>query len=313
MAISALELYKLFEKHPELQKSRISQIYRFDKKEVCFALNTEKGKKFVTFQIPNTILISEGKPLKDHKETGFGRFLRDNIAGKICSSFAQIRSERTICIDVNIYQIYIEMYGKGNMIVVQNGNIVMPLEKQEPRIVKEKPYEPDSSFDTFHATVEDIEKHKQSFSDTHNISKFCASCLGFGKGYAEALCEIINVDPEAELELIPTEKIHKGIQELLTKDITIKATFVEKKNTAYEKEVQRIKGIIAAQEKQLEKVKADSAKYNSIGEYIYNNYTTFQKLVDLYNEEKLTEAVKGLHNITYKKPYVEITVADTKE
>ena len=129
---SALDLYKWIKTQGELVKTaRISQIYRHDIMQLTFALHTKIGKQFLIIQPPRNLFLTQSQPGTDHKETGFGTFMRQNLKGVIIQDIKQIRSERILQIILSKGHMYIELFNKGNIIITDQDDVIQTiLQKQ---------------------------------------------------------------------------------------------------------------------------------------------------------------------------------------
>ncbi len=174
--ISSLELRRWVNKHKAIiETSRINQTYRLESNEVCFAIHTKESKKFIVVKMPNLIALTDTKPDKDAKETGFGSWLRNNLCGAIIKKVEQIDSERILHFKLQKAEdmdLYIEFFGKGNIIICQNNKVLISLEKQELKdrlIAKGEEYNPPKGFNTFEANEDEITFHIQN-SIQNNIT-----------------------------------------------------------------------------------------------------------------------------------------------
>ena len=117
--LSGMDICRWVHTYGELIKtSRINQIYRQGINQLCFALHTKEGKRFLVIIPPTCVLLTEKKPMTDHKETGFGRWMRSNLKGAIINDIYQVGSERIIALVLGKGTLYVELFGKGNLVFV---------------------------------------------------------------------------------------------------------------------------------------------------------------------------------------------------
>jgi len=327
MVISSVEIKQWINTNKKLiETSRITQIYRYNKKELVISLNTKEGKKFLTIQVPNTIFLTDFKPEGNHKDTGFGRWLRNNLKGHIIENIDQIRAERIVIIKTRFYIIYIELFGKGNITICDNENkILITIEKQEMKdrsIVKGGKYNLPESFDSFNSDEETIKsKIKECENETISISKFLATKMRLGGEIANNILTNLNIEDNNNINLIPIDKLKNEINKIIRKEIDINKlkSYYKKEETYSETElkIKKIQSIINAQKKNKEDVIKKSDNFSKQGEYIYNNYQFFEELKKAYDfaeknkkefTQQIIEKLKQKHNISeeiiFQKPKV---------
>jgi predicted ribosome quality control (RQC) complex YloA/Tae2 family protein len=329
MQYSAVNLHQWLTKHKALiDTSRISQIYRQGPNQVILTLHTKEGKKHLLVMIPEFILMLDEKPLAPHKDTGFGRWMRNNVKGCIIDTIEQITSERILKIQLRKgYTIYIELFNKGNLIVCDTENtIIMALQKiitRERSLVKGEKYELPESFDTFNATIKEIQEQIKAVPEDTTVSKFLASNMHLGGVVAKQICKEIEVEIDAPINTA-SEKLNQ-MQEAIMKIVKqpldtqkIEEEFVsqqsKKTSAGFNKKIGKIENILKQQTKTLKMIEQDSVMNTAQGEFIYSNYQFFQEFVDLYNKkEDVQEAIEALkqkhgitQTITYDKPNITV-------
>jgi predicted ribosome quality control (RQC) complex YloA/Tae2 family protein len=313
--ISSVELYRWMNTYGALIKTaRITQLYRTGKSELWWALHTKEGKKFLFTAPPEVISLTDEKQ-GEHKETGFGRWMRDNIKGAIIENITQVGSDRVLNITARrgpmIYDIFIELYAQGNIIVCLDKKILVCLEKRSD-VEKGKIYEPTKQFDSFHATDAEIEKHL-SDGEEMTASKALATQLGLGGAFAQEICTAIGVDEQAPKEVLLAKPLANEIKKILDKPTTLTSEkYIAKKEKVVEnKKLKKIQTIIEQQTKQKERMLKEIDEFTKVGEYIYNNYAFFEEAIQEYAKGEVhIETLKQKHGITtkitYKKPTLDI-------
>lgn len=314
--ISSVELYRWLHQHgPLIKTARISQIYRTGTFELWWALHTKEGKKFLLTTPPEIIALTDDKN-GEHKETGFGRWMRDNIKGAIIEEITQVRSERIIQISVRRgpgrYTIFIELFGQGNIIICENNTVLVCLEKR-PEVEKGSTYTTPEQFDSFHASNEEIYQ-KITEIEEMTASKAIATQLGFGGAFAQEICKKIGIDENTSKTSIIGTNIKKAITDILEQPTTLIPTmYFEKKEKIIEnKKLKKIQTILREQEKQKIIVMRDIEENTKIGELIYNNYRFFEEAISEYKKKnsidinKINEKYNIDASITYEKPFLKI-------
>lgn len=309
--ISAVELYRWMKTYGSLIKTaRITQVYRTGASELWWALHTKEGKKFLLTAPPEIIALSEDKG-GEHKETGFGRWMRNTIKGAIIEEIEQVRSERIIKLTIRkgpiFYDIFIELFSQGNIIVCQDQKIIICLEKRQD-IENGAIYDPSEKFDSFHSTDEEITAYIQTTEDM-TTSKTLATQLGLGGAFAQEICNKLGIAEDAPKKELFGKPIAAAIQEILSQETTITPIqYLSKKEKVVEnKKLKKIQVILEQQEKQKKQVLKSVDELTAAGEFIYNNYGFFEEAIQEYKKNMLdVETLKKKHTITatisYEKP-----------
>ena len=323
---SALDLCKWIGTHKEIiESARISQVYRQDIMQVTFALHTKEGKRFLVITPPRNLFLTQSQPATEHKETGFGTFLRQHLKGAIIQKIEQIRSERILVCRLSKGNIFIELFNKGNIIITDTeNNIVSILQKQiykERELKKGELYETPISFDALHETKEAFLAHIDLHKDLESISLFLATRCGLGGKNAEKICEYASCSPLEKVTAIDPAIIFEAFKRLLSEKESFRYLeeeyFEQEKERLHKgvsKEIQKIQIILEQQKKTLSETEKEITKQSRYGEYIYENYMFFEELKDAYLKNTLTqEALINLkkkydikENIQYNKPNVTI-------
>lgn len=323
---SALDVYKWINTQGQLvQTARITQIYRHDIMQLTFALHTTQGKQFLILQPPRNLFLTQSQPGTNHKETGFGTFMRQNLKGVIIQKVEQIRSERTIAFRLPRGNIYLELFNKGNVIVTDEKNIIQSiLQKQvykDRELKKGEVYDTPTSFDTLHASKEEFIAHMELHKDLDSLSLFFATRCGLGGKNAEIVCEKLGVDPQVKVTDVDAEEAYNKFQELINEEanfLDVEKEYFEGEeaevNEGVSKEIQKMDKIIEKQKSTLEQIDKNVEVNQKFGEFIYENYQFFEEAKTLYLKNELTQEtldqLKAKHNIdkkmTYKKPEIDI-------
>lgn len=321
---SALDVYKWISTQGELVKTaRISQIYRHDIMQITLALHTKEGKRFLVIQPPRNLFLTQSQPGTDHKETGFGTYMRQNLKGVIIKDIIQIRSERILQFKLPRGNLYIELFNKGNIIITNEDNIIESiLQKQiykDRELKKGEVYNTPTSFDTLHANKAEFTAHMDLHKDLESISLFFATRCGLGGKNAEIVCKKMGISPDTTMPEVDQDLAYEKFQELLNEETSFedveKEYFEGEKEevqSGVSKEILKIDKIIQAQKKTLEDNEKKAEKNNQMGEFIYENYQFFEEAKVLYQNNELTnETLQELakkygvtKKMTYKKPEI---------
>ncbi len=215
-SISSLELAALVNELQVLVKGKIAGIYQFDK-EFLFQLHLQdQGKQFLRL-VPGKFLCLTKKKESAAIPTEFCRQLRRHLEGGILKSLSQKESERIVVMDVEKkekYQVIIELFSKGNLVVTDKEyRILLLLEQQEwkDRTIKRggKYHFPKPGADWKALTEAELSALLQR-SEKRNLVTALATDLGLGGLYAEELCAVAGVDKNT----IPAALISSDVKSL---------------------------------------------------------------------------------------------------
>lgn len=225
--LSSIELKYLLDEFSQLVDGKIDKIYQPGKQDVLFSFHIPRiGKKMLRISLPGMIWLTAVKPEMPIKIYGFCSLLRKQLSSARLRKIEQISSERIIKLEFetkeNKYDIIIELFGQGNIILIQNNKILMPLsiQKWKDRIIKkgEEYTAPSREHNPFNISYVKFKKLIQNSKDT--ISKTLAVELGIGGIYAAELCLRTNIKKtEKKINEAEIKKLHKTLNSLLTQKI----------------------------------------------------------------------------------------------
>jgi predicted ribosome quality control (RQC) complex YloA/Tae2 family protein len=310
--LSYLEIMKVLEEMQDFVGGKIDQVYMPAKKEVLLQLHIPNiGKKIIRILVPNFMYLTTYKP-EGQFPPGYCVFLRKKIKNARIKSIKQIPNERIVVIELTTkdatYELFIELFLKGNVILCEDKKIISPLENQKWRDR------------TIRGGVEYIYTKNESMSLIEELSiplvKYLATEMNLGGKYSEEICKRADVDKNAKkLSKEDVSKIEKEIKKLTTskpkgyvykqgnnlKAITpvemkiyseleveqfdsynealnsvhteVQKTKVEKAKTSKsDLKKKKYETIISAQGKQLNSIHKKIEDSTKKGEAIYNNY-----------------------------------------
>lgn len=289
--LSSLDLHFLARELKALEGSRIDKIYQPEKEIIVFSFHkANEGKKFLKMNIGQSIHLMEAK--EDYGETlGFGMFLRKHLDGYFLDEIRQIEPERIIRFDFRIKDekktLYAEMFGKGNIILCNEHNIILnALEHHDFRERSVKPKlkytYPMMNYNIFELKETDlINLFKNSKKETVIVS--LATELGLGGLYSEETCLLSNIDKNIN----PKNINEKQILSILNSIKKIISHKIEPK-------------IISENEKVIDFVPFDFGFYSDV-KYDKKDFASFNEAVQYFysqfKEEKESEYDKKLKSL----------------
>jgi len=218
--LSSLDLHFLVKELKILEDSRIDKIYQAEKEIITFSFyKSNSGKKLLKINIGKCMHLVEGK--EEFGETlGFGMFLRKHLDGVFLSEISQLEPERIIKFDFKIKEeiktLYVELFGKGNMILCNENNVILnALEHHDFRERSIKPKlkytYPIMNYNLFRLEEKDLNSIFNN-SKKESVVISLATELGLGGLYSEEVCLLSNIDKNT----IPKNTNENQIKSILT-------------------------------------------------------------------------------------------------
>jgi predicted ribosome quality control (RQC) complex YloA/Tae2 family protein len=335
---SGLDLHYLIRELQCIVDGKIEKIYQFDKREFIFRIYTPSGKKHLRINLDGMIHLTNKNYVGPKTPPGYVTFLRKYLTNTRIRKVYQKGLERLLVLEIETktekYELIFEIFNPGNVILVKEGIIIHPLEMQtfKTRAIKSKTnYEfPPSQTNVKDLTVKEIEELLSQSEET--IGKFLATGLSLGGLFSDEIIlrAKINKDSKAKENKALAKKIKEFLEEPINAFVanesafpiqleTIKPeekykTFSEALDTFYivkeqtKKDVKVVKNkfgsIILAQEKRVRQLEKEADEAQKQGEFIYERYQDFKKLLDTINELKKTKSLIEIEEILKQNKFV---------
>lgn len=186
ISINAVEIRYLVKELQPWVGSYIDNIYQYSRQHLLFQLR--KGKKAYLNIFPNVAWLSRTKQEAPKKVGGFCAQLRKLVNNRRIESIEQAGSERIIFLQLKNARLYIELFGKGNIIYVEDiiKAAQFSITYKNRTIAIGQPYEPPQRTNLYELTTLHL--------GNEPVSKTLAN-LGLGRQYAEEVCLRANVKP----------------------------------------------------------------------------------------------------------------------
>jgi len=321
--ITALDLHYLL-KEWNLEKAKVDQIYQPSKDVLIRFHIPNQGKKIMRIT-KHSIFLTDFKE-EQGLPKGFCMALRKHIKGARLRSIEQVGLERVLKLTLekeHSFTMYIELFGKGNIILTSEDKTITSLNK-----LHETPYVvPRKDINTKEMTLPEF---KQLLKDQEEqIVKVLARDLGLSGFYAElALGDEDKKRPANEYSAKEATKLYEQIQSLFTKELApslykkrvipfatessipiektfgeaiaheITKTLIEEQEkrdfAAYYREEEKIHNIIKVQEQTIKKLESQAEKNQRKGELIYEQYAQLRTLLDNLTKAKETHTWKEI-------------------
>jgi predicted ribosome quality control (RQC) complex YloA/Tae2 family protein len=200
--LSAIELHYLIEEMKLVSNSKVDKIYQPKKEEILFQLHkTGIGKNII--RIPGKFMhLTEHKSESPQTPYGFCTYLRKKLSNSILKEVRQIGSERIAELLFETKEkkmrIVVELFGTGNIILVDDKNMIMsPMVTQkfkEREVASGKEYSyPKRDHNLFEMDESEFRETLKR-SGQEYIVKALATDLGIGGIYSEEICLVSKID-----------------------------------------------------------------------------------------------------------------------
>jgi len=199
--LSSLDMHFLLKELKSLEKSRVDKIYNHDKEEIYIQFyKSGAGKLILRIILGKSIFLTKTKT-SDEKPSHFCTMLRKHLENKTLVSIEQVDPERILKFSFKSKEetrsLYLEIFGKGNLILCKEEYIIESLIKHKFRdrtiLPKEKYKHPEMQYNIFDMTENDLrELFKNSNKDI--IVTALAIELGLGGILSEEVCLLSKLD-----------------------------------------------------------------------------------------------------------------------
>lgn len=225
--LSSLEIHYLVKELQILIDSKIDKIYHSSKTELILNFHSAKsGKQSLYINTPQTIYLTTYSP-ESKNPSEFCMFLRKHLNNTRLRKIQQLESERIIELTLESketkYELIIEMFAKGNIILNKNSIILSAINYQKFKDRTIRPnieyIYPKKEFNFLNLKLKDI-KELLKKSDKESLVKCLAMDLGLGGVYAEEACYLAKLDKNlksSELNRKKAEDLLKAINQLINK------------------------------------------------------------------------------------------------
>lgn len=180
---------------------RVDKAYQPSPRHVVLAIrNPQGGKEFLHFRVGEWVYLSKSAGEMPKEPSDFAMMLRKRITNATVSAIRQQGFDRIVVIELGKgdgYQLIMELFGKGNMILVSKGMIVQPLTSRTWRhrdVRARHPFEfPPAIGDPSSLDVPSLQAVlSKSGSD---LVRTMATKLNLGGSYSEEVCRRADLAP----------------------------------------------------------------------------------------------------------------------
>ncbi|MFB6190113.1 MAG: ribosome rescue protein RqcH [Candidatus Nanohaloarchaea archaeon] len=212
MELTGLDLSALMQELEQLEEGFIQKVYQRED-ELTLEIYVPGEDKERLILGPSYAFISNYKRENPERPPGFCMELRKHL-GRV-DSIEQRGFDRILEIESGEHTLVVEMFGKGNAVLLQGEKVIGALRQEEyaeRAVVVGKKYQPPEP-------TEDPRDMEDYFQDLEgDLVRQLASGLSLGGTYAEEICERAEVEKEADIEDLDEEErdaVYRAIDEIL--------------------------------------------------------------------------------------------------
>ena len=208
-----------------LEDAHLDKIYQWGAGNVLFRINTKDGKKDLFFQDKKWLYLAPDRPDTPVTPTSFATFLRKYLTNARIGKTTQAGFDRIILMEVfkaeGGYQLIFELFGGGNVLLVQDGRIVNCLTQRtfrdritrpgEPYVMPQERFNPLTADEKQFATV-----FRSSAGDT---VRTLATVNNLGGQYAEEVCLRAGIAKNTLVKDVTDDavaKIYEALEDIVT-------------------------------------------------------------------------------------------------
>jgi len=217
---SAVEILYLASELQKLIKARLSQIYQQGRKGLILQFYmTGKGRAMLKVRVPYACYVASEK--EQSAAAGFCSLLRKKLNNSTLKALSQPGFERILQLDFSsknsLFSLFLELFSKGNIILVHEGKILAVAEKQAwstREMAAGRPYKlPPAVADPRAFSDEQLLQMLKSTNKT-DLVRFFALELSLGGLYAEELCLLSGLNKKTAPATVTSASAQKILQSL---------------------------------------------------------------------------------------------------
>ncbi|MBW2999833.1 NFACT family protein [Candidatus Woesearchaeota archaeon] len=213
--LTSIELSYVVKELQFLVGGKIDKIYQPEKKELVLRFHvTSKGKQILRILPGKYLYLTEHKRKMPETALGYCLYLRKYLGNARLREVRQIGFERIVEFVFEKKEgklsLFVELFGKGNIILCKEGIIMSPLETQKwkDRVIraKEKYVYPKKEFNFLEMNKANLSEELKK-SKEESLVKMLALDLGLGGVYSEELCLNSGIDKNKTPNKVSSKEI----------------------------------------------------------------------------------------------------------
>jgi len=224
--LTAFDVLALVGELGEVAGARIEKVLQPSERELVLRLKIpKKGTSEIVVSDGKWLFLREKEVSEGTPPPVFAMLLRKHLENRIVQSINQRGFERIVVLDLDGYELVLELFGEGNAILVKQGEIVQPMRTQswEHREVRPgRPYEyPPPRMDP--RTLGPQEFSRILASSKGDIVRTLAVSINLGGRYAEEVCARTGIEKNmkaAKHSPADASRLHSAVAALITEVAT---------------------------------------------------------------------------------------------
>ena len=213
--MSSFDVRSVVGEMASLEGAHMDKIFQWGAGNVLFRINTRDGKKDLFFKDKKWLFISPDRPDTPTVPTSFATFLRKYITNARIGKTRQIGFDRIAETELfksdGEYRLVFEMFGGGNVLLLQDGKIANCLTQ---RTFRDRVTRPGEEYAMPKERFNPLESAPESFAETFRSSdadtvRTLATVANLGGQYAEEVVKRAGVDKKAKASDVPDADIAK--------------------------------------------------------------------------------------------------------
>lgn len=221
--MSSFDVRSVVTEMAALENAHMDKIFQWGAGNVLFRINTKNGKEDLFFKDKKWLFLSPDRPDTPVTPTSFATFLRKYLTNARIGKTRQIGFDRIVEMQVfkaeGEYLLIFEMFGGGNVLLVQDGKIVNCLTQ---RTFRDRTTRPGEEYvmpkERFNPLTSDEDSFKNLFrsSDSDTV-RTLATVNNLGGQYAEEVCKRAGVDktvPAKDADDASVHALHSAVMEI---------------------------------------------------------------------------------------------------
>ncbi len=341
LQLTSLDITNIVNELQQLVGKRITKIYQLDS-SFTFKCSNSLNLNIV---LPGLIFLSDKLKYATPQATNFAMSLRKHIANAKVMRVGQVACERIIKLTLHKldkFQLIIELFSKGNLLLVDSNGIIKTLystQKWQSRELKRGlPYtEPPFNlgfmltFGEFKQLVNDNKKEK--------IAKLLAVQLGLGGIYAEEICRRAGYEQGLKAAAVDAKKLYTELKSFINQPTNptlyikteqpfflssyqlvtlsqfeqkgfnslssmIEFCLLKYKVKQHNGESEKLKRVLNLQKQHIKELESSVEEDRRKGELIYENYELLSSLISKAKDIAMKQGWKAAYTWLERQPGV---------
>jgi predicted ribosome quality control (RQC) complex YloA/Tae2 family protein len=213
--MSAFDVLRVVKEMQELVGGYLDKVFHWERRNVLLRANVPGlGRREVLLIDQNFLYVSKDRPEMPDMPSQFAVHLRKLLSNARITGVRQHEFDRVAIIDLQRdeeYQIVIELFGEGNLLLVSNGKIVNCLVS---KTWKHRDVRPGAAYDFPPARFNPRMQGEEAFgtaihSSKSDVVRTLATSINLGGQYAEEVCLRAKVDKSQKASSIDDDSLSR--------------------------------------------------------------------------------------------------------